>query len=51
VSRATTVQFCIPIARAWAFPEGDTIVAARVRNLTGTVGPPREMVVRIASEP
>jgi hypothetical protein len=45
------VQFCLPIARAWAFPEGDTTVAVRVRNVEGTIGPAREMVIRIPAGP
>jgi hypothetical protein len=47
VSRESPAQFCIPIARAWAFPVGDTIVAARVRDDAGNLGPVREMVVRV----
>jgi hypothetical protein len=47
-STLTQAQFCIPIAKAWAFPDGDTIVAAQVRDNSGAVGSPREMVVRIA---
>jgi hypothetical protein len=47
----STVQFCIPIALAWAFPEGDTIVAARVRDRGGNVGPIREMVLRVQPAP
>lgn len=46
-----TVQFCLPIARAWAFPEGDTIVAARARNINGETGPPTEIVIRIPEQP
>ena len=49
--RGAQGQFCIPIARAWAFPDGDTIVAARVRDVQGNVGPTREMVIRIAPAP
>lgn len=41
------VQFCLPIARTWRFPLGDTIVAARVRDQSGAVGPVAEMVVRV----
>ena len=44
----TTMQFCIPIARAWAFPEGDTVVAARVRDVTRQIGPEKQIVIRIA---
>lgn len=47
VDVATTVQFCLPIARAWSFPDGDTIVSARLRDLDGNVGFPAEIVVRI----
>jgi len=45
--QGSTVQFCIPIARAWALPEGETRVAARVRSVSGEVGPAREIVVRV----
>jgi hypothetical protein len=51
VSAVSQVQFCVPIARAWAFPIGDTTVAARVRNTLGTVGPAREMIIRIPPAP
>jgi len=40
-------QFCIPVAAAWAFPPGDTMVAARVRDASGTDGPERQIVVRV----
>lgn len=45
--RKSSVQFCIPIARAWSFPAGDTTVAVRVRDLQGTFSTVEEMVVRI----
>lgn len=48
VSGDTTLQFCLPIAAAWAFPAGDTIVAARARDSGGMVGDARELVVRVA---
>jgi len=47
----SSIQFCLPIAGPWAFPLGDTIVAARVRDTSGTVGPPQEIVVRVAGLP
>ena len=50
VNPATQAQFCLPIAHAWAFPMGDTIVTARVRSTFGTLGPPRQIVVRITRE-
>jgi hypothetical protein len=49
VDASSTLQFCLPIASAWAFPGGDTIVAARLRDTGGEVGPAREIVVRIAA--
>jgi hypothetical protein len=47
VNSRTEVQFCVPIAQAWTFPEGDTVVAARVADGSGLAGLTREMVVRI----
>jgi len=44
------IQFCLPIAKAWAFPPGDTIVAARVRDLRGLVSETREIVIRVEGE-
>ncbi len=43
-------QFCLPIARAWSFPKGDTIITVRVRNVIGVVGDPKQIVVRILRE-
>jgi hypothetical protein len=50
-SPPSTIQFCLPIARAWAFPEGDTTVAVRVRDVSGLIGAAREIVIRIAEAP
>ncbi len=47
VDSASYVQYCATISAAWAFPEGDTIVAARVKDVLGNFGEPREIVVRI----
>jgi hypothetical protein len=48
VDRGSGIQYCAEIASAWAFPAGDTIVAARVKDAkTGNFGAPREIVVRI----
>lgn len=49
VGSGTTMQFCIPIARAWSFPIGDTVVVARVRDVGGRTGAARAMVVRVRS--
>lgn len=43
----TTVQYCLVVARPWAFPSGDTVVAARLRDIAGQLGPPQEIVVRV----
>jgi hypothetical protein len=42
------VQFGIPIAKAWAFPVGDTIVAVRVRDQSGNLSAVEQMVVRVS---
>ena len=47
VDRASSIQFCAQIAGAWDFPLGDTLVAVRAKDTTGTFGAPREIVVRI----
>jgi hypothetical protein len=50
VDPTTQVQFCAVIARPWAFPFGDTVVAARVRDRGGFVGQRREIVVRVTTQ-
>jgi len=47
VDPSTTVQFCALIDSNSPFPPGDTVVAARVRDDTGTLGAVREIVVRV----
>src|SRR4029453_11881552 len=49
VDDTTTAQFCVPISVPWAFPAGDTIVAARLRDVAGNLGAPREIVLRNAA--
>lgn len=44
----SSAQFCLPIARAWDFPQGDTVVTARVRSVFGSFGDQQQIVVRIA---
>lgn len=51
VDDTSKVQFCLPIARAWAFPVGDTVIAARVRDILGNAGDIREIIVRIPEPP
>ncbi len=47
VDPLATVEFCATISRPLAFPPGDTVVTARVRDAGGTLGPPRQIVVRV----
>lgn len=51
VDRDSSVQFCLLIARPWAFPAGDTVVAARVRDTGGGLSDPVEIVVRVTGGP
>lgn len=44
----STIQYCLPIDRPWRFSPGDTVVAARVRDRSGVVGSPQEIVVRVS---
>ncbi len=46
VSPDTTQQFCMVVARAWAFPVGDTILTVRVRDVQGNPGPPKQLRIR-----
>lgn len=50
VDPSTTVQFCGPIARAWAFAPGDTVVKARVRDNQDQYSGEREIVLRAEGE-
>jgi len=47
VDPLSTVEFCATISRPLAFPPGDTIVTARVRDASGVAGPARQIVVRV----
>lgn len=44
----STRQFCVLINEAIAFPTGDTVVTARLRDSGGNAGPPHSIVVRVA---
>jgi hypothetical protein len=50
VDQSSSVQFCLPIALAWSFPQGDTIVTARLRSVRGNLGDPLQIVVRVERE-
>lgn len=47
IDPAASVEFCGLVSQPFAFPAGDTIVTVRVRDTSGIVGPPRQMVVRV----
>lgn len=50
VDETSVIQFCLPVALAWTFPQGDTIVTARLRSVRGNLGEPMQMVVRVERE-
>jgi hypothetical protein len=41
------VEFCAPIPVPMAFAAGDTLVTARVRDDSGQLGPPAQVIIRI----
>lgn len=41
-------QFCAPIGTNLEFPIGDTFVTVRVRDTFGNLGPPAQLLVRVA---
>ncbi len=43
VNKDSTVQFCMIVARAWAFPVGETLLSVRVRDSDGNPGPVKQM--------
>ena len=40
-------QFCAPVAVPLTFPDGDTLLTARVRDQAGALGEPARVIVRI----
>jgi hypothetical protein len=43
INKDSTVQFCMIVARAWAFPPGKTLISVRVRDNEGNPGPVKRM--------
>lgn len=43
---ASKVQYCMVVARAWNFPDGDTMLTVRLRDVEGNPGPPARFVIR-----
>jgi hypothetical protein len=48
-SDATTIQFCGFIARVLEFPQGDTLVTVRLRDVGGNPGPVAQLVVHVGA--
>lgn len=51
LSKDTKVQFCMVVARSWAFPKGDTLVSVRLRDTDGNPGPVSRFVLRNQPNP
>ncbi len=49
--RGSQIQYCATISRSLAFPAGETIVAVRLRDLSGNLGPIESIVVHVGSQP
>ncbi len=45
-NKDSTTQFCMIVARAWAFPVGETLVSVRLRDSEGNPGPVKQMRIR-----
>jgi len=48
---ATSLQYCFQVPLSAAFPNGETVMAVRLADGTGAVGPVREIVVRVGEVP
>ena len=42
----SNIQFCMIVARAWNFPQGDTLISVRLRDKEGNPGPVKTMILR-----
>lgn len=51
VDQRTTTQFCMIVARAYAFPVGTTVLSVRVRDSEGNPGPIKQIQILRPSEP
>ncbi len=51
VSKDSITQFCMIVARAWAFPVGETLLSVRLRDVEGNPGPVRQMRIRRPAAP
>lgn len=48
IDEGTEFQFCAPIPMPLQFPDGDTLVTVRVRDAGGNLGPPAQLILRVA---
>lgn len=46
IAKDSTVQFCMIVAKAYAFPEGDTLLTVRLLDAAGNPGPAKQMRIR-----
>lgn len=51
VDPESTLQFCSILSSVHAFPPGDTLVTARLRDVVGNVGPQKQILVRVVATP
>lgn len=51
VNPGSTVQYCAQVSRLIAFPEGDTVLTVRLRDVLGNVGAEAKIVVRVQPLP
>src|SRR5206468_2390576 len=51
VNKSTTTQFCMLVAHAYAFPEGDSILSVRLLDVDGNPGPVARMRIRRMTPP
>lgn len=50
INKDSTTQFCMIVARAWAFPPGETLLSVRVRDNAGNPGPVKRMRILRSAE-
>jgi hypothetical protein len=49
--KESKVQYCLIVAKAWNFPDGDTLVSVRVRDVEGNPGPVEHFVLQRKPNP
>lgn len=49
--KETTTQFCMMVARAYGFPEGDTMLTVRLLDTAGNPGPAKQLRIRRPHNP